>query len=252
MLSTAYETFLGGYGCRGQPALLFFVEQGKTERGGTGMKLRTVVFAVVLAGSVTMNVATVAFSSVAMLVSGAFEVVTGAASVLGARDRKINNLSDDLVRKEAEVVSLTDEVDTLRTPKSVTYRGQKRLLAEAVEDTAARVSRRTAAGAARNAGSVVAEAIPVAGVAVVLGVTAWDLKDACDTMTDLHELELAFNPSVSPDPEASEVCGLTVPTKDEVWTTVKASPGVAWEVAASYLPDLPEFTVPKIDWSPWN
>ncbi len=209
------------------------------------MKLRTVVFAVALAGSVTMNVATVAFSSVAMLVSGAFEAVTGAASVAGSLRR-------DLDVKTRRVASLTDEVATLKNPKSVTYRGQKRLLAEAVEDTAARVSRRTAAGAARNAGSVVAEAIPVAGVAVVLGVTAWDLKDACDTMTDLHELELAFNPSVSPDPEASEVCGLTVPTKDEVWTTVKASPGVAWEVAASYLPDLPEFTVPKIDWSPWN
>ena len=214
------------------------------------MKLRTVVFAVVLAGSVVMNVATVAFSSVAMRVSGAYEVVTGAASVLGARDRKINNLSDDLVRKEAKVVSLTDEVADLRTPKSVTYRGQKRLLAEAVEDTAARVSRRTAAGAARNAGSVVAEAIPVAGVAVVLGVTAWDLKDACDTMTDLHELELAFDSEATSG--ASEVCGLTVPTKDEVWAIVKASPGVAWDAAAAYVPDLPELSIPKIDWTPWN
>ncbi len=204
------------------------------------MKLRTVVFAVALAGSVTMNVATVAFSSVAMLVSGAFEAVTGAASVAGSLRR-------DLDVKTRRVASLTDEVATLKNPKSVTYRGQKRLLAEAVEDTAARVSRRTAAGAARNAGSVVAEAIPVAGVAVVLGVTAWDLKDACDTMTDLHELELAFDPEATSG--ASEVCGLTVPTKDEVWATVKASPGIAWDAAAAYLPDLPELS---IDWTPWN
>jgi hypothetical protein len=216
------------------------------------MKLRTVVFAVALAGSVVMNVATVAFSSVAMLVSGAYEVVTGVASVMGAKDRRITNLSDDLARKEAKIISLTDEVATLRTPKSVTYRGQKRLLAEAVEDTAGRVSRRTAAGAARNAGSVVAEAIPFAGIAVVLGVTAWDLKDSCDTMKDLHELELAFNPATSPDPEASEVCGLRVPTKDEVWAAVKASPSVAWSTASSYVPDLPELSMPKIDWTFWN
>jgi hypothetical protein len=216
------------------------------------MKFRTLVLVAVLAGSVVMNVATVAFSSVAMLVSGAYEAVTGVASVLGAKDRKITNLSDDLVRKEAKIVSLSDEVVTLKAPKTVTYRGQKRLLAEAVEDTAGRVSRRTAAGAARNAGSVVAEAIPVAGVAVVLGVTAWDIKDSCDTMKDLHELELAFNPATSPDPEASEVCGLTVPTKGEVWAAVKASPGKAWDAAAAYVPDLPELSIPSIDWTFWN
>ncbi|THD73242.1 hypothetical protein E7681_11095 [Thalassobius vesicularis] len=199
---------------------------------------KAVVLGLLLAGSLTLNVATVAFSSVALLVSSAYEAVTGAVSVAGGLRR--------------EVVSLSDEVATLKAPKSVTYRGQKRLLSEAVEDTAGRIGRRTAAGAARNAGSVVAEAIPFAGIAVVLGVTAWDLKDSCDTMKDLHELELAFVPGTEADPEATEVCGLAVPSTEEVWAAVRSSPTVAWKAAKGYLPDLPELSVPKIDWTFWD
>ena len=216
------------------------------------MKLRTFVLVVMLVGSLTLNVASVAFSSVAMLVSGAYEAVTGVASVVGAKDRRVASLSDDLARKEAKIAGLSDEVASLRTMKKVPYRGQKRLLSEAVEDTATRVSRRTVSGAARNAGSVVAEAIPFAGIAVVLGVTAWDIKDSCDTMKDLHELEKAINPEAASALEAEEVCGLTVPSKDEVWKAVQSSPGDAWLTAKEYLPHLPEFKLPSIDWKPWN
>ena len=216
------------------------------------MKLRTIVLVVMLVGSLSVNVASVAFSSVAMLVSGAYEAVTGVASVVGAKDRRLASLSDDLARKEAKIAGLSDEVASLRAAKKVPYRGQRRLLSEAVEDTATRVSRRTVSGAARNAGSVVAEAIPFAGIAVLLGVTAWDLKDSCDTMKDLHELEKAFNPGATSTPETEKVCGLKVPTKDEVWEVVKSSPRNAWLTAKGYLPDLPELKLPSIDWTPWN
>ncbi|MEZ0468925.1 hypothetical protein [Phaeobacter sp. SYSU ZJ3003] len=215
------------------------------------MKLKTLVLTIALAGSLTLNVASVAFSSVAMLVSGAYEAVTGAASVVGRKDRRMASLSDDLARKDAKLNELTDEVASLRGAKTVPYRGQKRALSEAVEDTATRVSRRTVTGAARNAGSVVAEAIPFAGIVAIIGVTAWDLKDSCDTMKDLHELEKAFNPEAAAGQEQDEVCGLAVPTKDEIWASVKSSPGEAWKAATSYVPDLPKLTTPQIDW-PWN
>ena len=184
-------------------------------------KLKTIAFLLVLLGSLAFNVATVTVQAVALGVSGVVSAVAGASAVL----------------------------PEFRT---VTYRGQKRRLAEAVGDTSKRIAKRTAAAATRNAGSVVAEAIPVAGVAVVLGVTAWDLKDACETMTDLHELELASDPTATLDEEALHVCGLETPSKDEVWAAVKASPGVAWSNATSYIPDLPELSMPKIDWTFWN
>lgn len=133
--------------------------------------------------------------------------------------------------------------------RTVTYRGQKKRLAEAVADTTKRISTRTAKGAARNVSSIAGEAIPIAGIAVVVGVTAWELKDACDTMKDLRALELATDPNGSQDPSVDEVCGLEVPTKEQAWKAVKASPGQAWEKAKVYVPDLPEFDAPRLpDW----
>lgn len=237
---------------------------------------KTLIFGILLTASLSLNIATVAFSSVAMLVSSAYEAVTGAASVAGslrrdvdAKTNKIATLADELDLKNRQIASLSDEVVSLKQARKVTYRGQTRLLSEAVEDTTHRVSRRMAAGATRNAGSVVAEAIPIAGIAVIIGVTAWDIKDSCDTMKDLHELDLAFNPSAALDPEATEVCGMQVPTKDEVWQAVRSSPGKAWNGAKTYLPDLPDLTtawdsaadyipdlpkigMPKIDWTFWD
>jgi hypothetical protein len=107
---------------------------------------------------------------------------------------------------------------------------------------------------------VVAEAIPLAGVAVIVGVTAWDLNDSCETMKDLHELDVAFNPNAAFDTSATEVCGLEVPTKEEVWQMAKSSPGKAWASAKLYAPDLPEWNapefpelnLPEIDWTFWN
>ncbi|MBU2941053.1 hypothetical protein Q8W25_03630 [Shimia thalassica] len=234
---------------------------------------KTMLLAAVLALSLGLNVATVAIGSVATLLSSTYEAITGAASVVGRTDRDLATKSKQLDAKSRQleatsrqlektnkqldtskrkVASLSDEVAELRKPKVVRYRGQSRMLSEAVEDTAERVSRRTATAATRNAGSVFAEAIPIAGIAVIVGVTAWDLKDACDTMYDLHQLELAFNPGAAADPEATEVCGLTVPTKDEVWGTVKSSPANAWSMAKDFVPDLPDLTMPDIDWTFWN
>ena len=214
---------------------------------------RTLILVTFVTMSLALNVATVAFSSIAMLVSGAYEAVTGATSVTGVlrrdvdtKSKKIASMSDDLKLKNKRIGSLTDELATFKQSKTVSYRGQRRLIGEAVEDTTARLSRRTATAATRSAGSVVAEAIPFAGIAVIVGVTAWELKDSCATMNDLHQLNVAFNPDAARDPEVTEVCGLEVPSKDKVWQSVKSSPGKAWETAKAHVPDLPEWQRPEL------
>ena len=237
---------------------------------------KALVLGTLLAASLSLNIATVAFSSVAMLVSSVYEAVTGMASVAGGlrrdvdtKNKTVASLSREVENRGRRISSLSDEVASLRAEKVVSYRGQPKLVGEAVEDTTGRISRRMATSAARNASSVFAEAIPIAGIVVILGVTAWDLKDSCDTMHDLHELDLAFNPEKRLDPEASEVCGLAVPTKDEVWLAIKTSPTRAWNGAKTYVPALPDWTVawdatkdyflelpklgmPEIDWTFWN
>lgn len=172
-------------------------------------KMKFLVLVLVLLCSLAINIATVTVQSVALGVSGLVGAVAGTSAVL----------------------------PQFRT---VTIKGQKRLISEAVKETTGRVARRTTAGASRNVASTFGEAIPVVGIAVVVGATALELKDACDTMTDLHELELAIDPSKANAEEVSEVCGLKVPTKEEIWTKVKASPGEAWAKAKAAMPDLPE------------
>jgi hypothetical protein len=132
----------------------------------------------------------------------------------------------------------------------VTHGGRKKLVSEAVEQTTQRVTKRTAAGATRNVAATFGEAVPVIGVGVVVAATAWELKDACDTMKDLHELEVALNPEKANDASVQEVCGLRVPSKEEIWAKVKASPGAAWQMAKDAMPELPE--LPSIDWKFWD
>lgn len=179
------------------------------------MVTRTIT-ALAFIGLLALNVATVTIPAVAQTVASLVGSVVGAGALL----------------------------PEFRT---VNYRGQKKRLADAVSDTSQRIAKRTAKGAARNVGSVLGEAVPVAGIAVVVGATAWELSDACETMKDLQALELATDPHATTDPEVMEVCGMETPTKEEVWSAVKASPAAAWESAKGAMPDLPEMEMPTLD-----
>lgn len=67
-------------------------------------------------------------------------------------------------------------------------------------------------GIARNIGSLPLEAIPVAGIATALTMTAWDIHDACETMKDFNALLLEMGQGeTEPD-----VCGQKVPTRKQV------------------------------------
>ena len=156
---------------------------------------------------------------------------------IAARDAQIARLSDDLTRRSDDVLRSTD---------TVIYRGARTNLAEAVTDTSGRIARRTAVAATRNSSSVVAEAIPYLGIAAMLAVTAYDLKDSCDTIKDLHELDVAIDPNKEFGEDEAVICGLSVPTTDEVWESVKNGSVDAWRNAAEYLPALPEYRLPSL------
>ena len=76
----------------------------------------------------------------------------------------------------------------------------------------------------------------------------------------LHETNAEF---------IERVCGMAVPTEEEIWTAIKASPGAAWDAAKGALdglpsmPEVPEFgwpslpeigmpSVPDINWKFWK
>ena len=59
---------------------------------------------------------------------------------------------------------------------------------KAIQKISSRVSKRTARGALRNVATMPAEVLPFIGLGVVVGVTALEIKEACETMKDLDEL----------------------------------------------------------------
>ena len=220
--------------------------------------MRRTIIGVFLGLSLLLNVLVVSVTSVATAVGGLFEAVTGVASVISvvASDtRRLTREVADLRVKNSAITkkntALLREVADLRKERLVVYRGNKRLIRDAVADTSERVVRRTAIGASRNLSATFGEAIPVAGIAVIVAGTALELNDACSVMQDLHELDVAFNPEKAFGADATEVCGMKAPTAEELWEAVKASPGAVWEGVQENIPSVPEIDTSTLkSWVP--
>ena len=134
----------------------------------------------------------------------------------------------------------------------VTFRGKKVAIKEAVGSTADRISRRAVTTSSREVGAMAGEAIPYIGTAVIVGVTALELKDLCDTLKDMDELRSAFDPDMKRSEDRKTVCAMEVPSREELWAIAKASPEKAWTSARDAVPTLEEiksFDFPDIDWA---
>ena len=224
----------------------------------------SVMMMLLMAGSLALSVAMAVVPAVFAAVSGAVETVTGVRSLHSRQLARETSLADDLTRAErraateaAQRRAVSGRADNLardladsRAAQSrmareladgpVVYRGTRMAAREAVKDTATRVARRTAVATSRNLGSMAAEALPAVGIGVIAAATAWELHDACQLMGEMRALDAAFNPD---DPVTEDdICGITPPTRDQLWAAIKASPGAAWDKATAMydgLPDLP-------------
>lgn len=197
-----------------------------------GIKL---VLATLFLASVVLNVGMLASTAIATTVSGAFSALTGTQSALERTVQKRNRL---LLEQQARVQ-------------------QRKMLA--VNNVSTRIRQRVVKGTTRDLGAMFGEAIPYFGIAAIVGATAWDLNDACDTMKDLRSLEEAFGSASDAEQDLTTVCGQTVPTKEEVWLSVKNAPDRAWSMAKEQMPTLPEtshiydrLTLPDLpQWLQW-
>lgn len=165
-------------------------------------------------------------------------------------------LKSELAERSAK---LALERTTQRTLKSqirdltaglVPFGGKKVALRTAVEETADKIGKRSVKSATRNVSSMPGEAIPWLGTAVIVGVTALELYDLCETMKDMTELKRAFDPTLTTNADELEVCAIKVPPKEEIIEAVKNSPEMAWKQAKSLTPSLDELKtmeMPEID-----
>lgn len=86
------------------------------------------------------------------------------------------------------------------------------------------IAKRAAKNVAKNVASIPTEAFPYLGVAVVVAVTALDVKDGCDTVRDVNEMMkmLEVEPT---DVDEREVCGIKVPSSEEILSSIKQDIG---------------------------
>lgn len=253
--------------------------------GNAWKTTRRILLIFVLLISLAVNVASFTVNAVSTAISTVVEGVTGAKTLVSSviqseadlttAGLSAKKLEKELAEKtakleaekvariaaEAEKMALKTELTGLRAGKKVMIDGAEKTVEEAVALTTSRVRNRTVKLAAADLSATAGQAIPWIGVGVVVAATAYDLDMSCQTMKDMKALEQALDPTSVDERDVSQVCGMKVPTADEVWEAVKASPGQAWNAAASVLsglpsvmPDLPAWWdyLVSTDWTPWD
>ena len=151
------------------------------------MKNLLIIFLFIL--SLSLNVAILASQTVFAMASSAFTTLTDmptAASKIHPKNTKVN------------------------------FKGKKVTVAQAVGSATSGVKRRAAKTAARSVSAMAFEAAPLIGTAAIVGITALELKDLCETAKDMNALNRALNPDEATDVDRTSVCSITVPTREEL------------------------------------
>ncbi|MEM1343679.1 MAG: hypothetical protein AAGI34_03745 [Pseudomonadota bacterium] len=149
---------------------------------------------------------------------------------LAEERRRAGALANDLNSERERAAGLSSALEN-----------QRRTTAHAREVTGrsvARIQTRLSGRAEKKVLAAFGQAIPIAGIAVVAGMTAYELKSLCDTMRDLSEIDDAFALERATADEAQMVCGMEAPTLEDLQARVLASPGVVWSEMQAVLPDL--------------
>jgi hypothetical protein len=198
---------------------------GWITRLAKGMFVAALVF-----GLVAINVLTLID---AKFHSFAYDVMVSTVKTLGLGDTVLAN-SPTMVKERAienATRSLQAEVSHLKVSVAALSVANTALLVDkrALTDwrdrsrnTVSRIASKIKARSARNAATNVAEllpaSIPIAGIPVNILLTSMDVADACSTMKDLNEMNQEFELNQE---DVTRVCGLRVPSADELKKWVK-------------------------------
>ena len=190
---------------------------------------KTALLAVAFVVMVVLNIAT-------LTVPAVFDTLSSAAATVTSRV-----VGKDMTIRAAQarqVSTLNQKNKALSSQIERTNRAKLK-----AKHTSRRIAARVVKATTRNTGAVFVEAIPYVGIAAIVGATALELNDACETMKDLHELEMAMDPEWTDGSAAETVCGTKVPTKDEIIAKIMASPSAVWDAAKSTYNDLPDYQI---------
>ena len=127
---------------------------------------------------------------------------------------------------------------------SVQHRELDKRTKVAAQKLSKNVATRTARGVARHLGGAAGESIPVLGTAVIAAMLALDVKDACDLLRDINEMNRSVGVKVVDD---NKVCGIKVPDQSELAETVSQNWNAAYQAAAFQVGRPP--AIPNVTWN---
>lgn len=206
--------------------------------------LRRSLTLLLIVGLLGLNIATLAFGSVYTALSGALDALPGVEAPrarlqadIDAANRRAARLEADLAAAHRRAELMTRERDLYRTRARDLdadlgrTRVRTERLTSRIAATTARVTARMSVDVSRNVGSMAAEATPIVGAAAIVGVTAWEIVDACLTMRDMGELARlagADGPGIG-----EEICDRALAGPDalaaHLWNLVFGTPASARE-----------------------
>lgn len=233
---------------------------------------RKFALVLLLLASLAFNVAILLSSTVAALASSAVSVATGARTVFLQQADEIAELSNTvdagrIANRElrSEVASTTADLNAERLAHRQTRSeltevssemASSRLVRsetrEAAADIVEGISERTARSARREVAAMSAESIPFWGTTIIVAATALELRDMCQNVQDLGDLQRIIDPSAQDLEDRLTVCNMSVPSRSEIWESARRSPHQAWGAARDAMPTVDELRsmeLPDIDWS---
>jgi len=230
--------------------------------------LRALVLPTLLALSIIINLALLFSTSVYGAAQSVVDAMTRGRSVATQQADEIVRLSSDLDAEKAvnrqvrsELAEAQGELARERAAKrrvrtelaaaSAELAAAKALQRQArnkVVSTASRVTNRAAKTAAREVASMPGEALPVLGTAVIIGATALELADLCQTIQDMTALQQALDPEITAPDEQLTVCAIEVPSRKKLTAMAYNAPEKAWTEAKEFVPELMNADIPDVDW----
>ena len=171
-----------------------------------------------------------------------FDQLTASHRDLGSRYTALDRAQDELQAKYARQASSSDalvgnyaaleQAYTQALDENTQLRLSIHATAVKVRTAAERMVGRTVTGASRNLSSIAGQAIPYVGVTLILGSTALEIDDACDTLKDIGQMSTAIGDQPV-DPGA--VCGMQVPASADVLNQVTNNWNAAYQSAAGAI-----------------
>ncbi len=175
-----------------------------------------IALVVSLGANVTLFVGGVLYSVVDQLVDQAFDLDTPWG------------------KQRRAVAELKKENDGLRT-ENRKLRGQLKKVGKAADRSRTRLLR----SASRSVATAPAKALPYAGALVVAGLTAMEIRDLCDAMSDMDRIKRVVDDPESETESEPAVCPVPVPSRARLLERIEGSAQQAWDESTKYVPDLP-------------